>query len=321
MKKKAILWGTVIVLLLAGAGAFAFRKKPSDGLSYQEIKVARGDLQSKILSTGVVQPENRLEIKAAIPGRAERIFVEEGNVVKKGQRLALMSSTERAALLDVARAKGSEELKRWEQYYQAAPILAPINGTIILRSVEPGQTVTSSDTLLVMSDRLTVKAQVDETDVAQIVLKQRAQIILDAYPDNAVPARVDQIAYDATTVNNVTVYIVDALPDATPRFMRSGMTANVTFFVDSKKNVLRVPSGALVPKDGRSYVLVGPVREGAQPVEKEVNLGLNDGKFAEVVSGLVEGDTVLVPQMKAAGSESSTGSRNPLNPFMGRRPR
>ena len=93
-----------------------------------------------------------------------------------------------------------------------------------------------------MSDRLTVKAQVDETDIAEIHLKQRAEIVLDAYPDRAIPARVDQIAYEAKTVNNVTTYIVDVLPDKTPSFMRSGMTANVTFLTADKKGVLLVPA-------------------------------------------------------------------------------
>src|SRR6185295_1884406 len=112
------------------------------------------------------------------------------------------------------------------------PVLAPIDGTIILRNVQQGQTFAGTDALFVMSDRLTVKAQVDETDIAQVALKQAAKITLDAYPQKEFPASVDKIAYDATTVNNVTTYIVDVLPENTPDFLRSGMTANVNFLID-----------------------------------------------------------------------------------------
>jgi macrolide-specific efflux system membrane fusion protein len=115
--------------------------------------------------------------------------------------------------------------------YQAAPIVSPINGTIISRNAEAGQTITTSDAILVMSDLLIVKAQVDETDMAQIKLKQEAEIILDAYPKTTIPAKVDKIAYEAETVNNVTNYKIDLIPHHPTELMRSGMTANVTFFV------------------------------------------------------------------------------------------
>jgi macrolide-specific efflux system membrane fusion protein len=322
MKKWVGAVLAAVLLLAAGYWVFRSGRKPSALMNDQEIQVTKGDLQSKILSTGVVQPENRLEIKAPIPGRVDKVLVDEGYNVKKGQVLAIMSSTERAALLDVARSKGPGELKKWEDYYQAAPIMAAIGGTVILRNVQPGQTVTSSDTLLVMSDRLTVKAQVDETDIAEIVLKQDAHIVLDAYPDRPVDAHVDQVAFDATTVNNVTTYVVDVLPDKAPPFMRSGMTANVTFFVESREGVLRVPNSAIQLKDGRSYARMRPSRKGGEPELREVKTGLNDGKLTEILSGLSEGDTVLIPQLKSEGDTVSKSPANPLNPLMGggRRP-
>jgi macrolide-specific efflux system membrane fusion protein len=158
---------------------------------------------------------------------------------------------------------------------------------------------------------------VDETDIAQIHLKQKATIVLDAYPDQPIPARVDQIAYDATTVNNVTVYIVDVLPDKTPAFMRSGMTANVSFESASAKSVLVLPSAAIRTREGTSYVLLAPPEKKARPVEKEVQTGLSDGKRVQVVSGVAEGDVVLVsePSMTDSASQGS----NPFSPFSRRR--
>lgn len=307
-KPIMILAGCLIVL----TAFFLWTKKNKNGVAYQEVTVTRGDIQSSILSTGIVQPENRLEIKPPIAGRTDEVLVDEGDVVKKGQMLVKMSSTERAALLDAARARGSAELKKWESYYRSAPILAPIDGTIILRNVEPGQTVTSQDAVLVMSDRLTVKAQVDETDIASIKPQQKADVILDAYSDTQMPAHVDKIAYDAKTVNNVTTYIVDVLPETTPDYMKSGMTANVSFMLEAKQNVLILPSNAVRNRDGKNVVLVPAQNKMGKPVEKAVEVGISDGKRVEIISGVEENEVVLVDKMKA--KNGATKSTNPFAP-------
>ncbi|MCR4302512.1 MAG: efflux RND transporter periplasmic adaptor subunit, partial [Sulfuricaulis sp.] len=280
---------------------------------YREVSVTRGDLETTILSTGVVQPRNRLEIKPPIAGRAEQVLVREGETVVKGQMLAWISSTERAALIDAARARGPEELKRWEELYRATPVLAPISGTVILRSVEPGQTFTSSDAVIVMSDRLTIKAQVDETDIARIRLRQRARLMLDAYPNQPFTGTVDQIAYDAKTVNNVTTYEVDVLPENTPSFMRSGMTANVSFVMDSRQDVLLVPSEAVKSRDGNAYVRLPPAKPNGKPEEKQIKTGMNDGRQTEVLEGINEGEKLLVQRLRTGGGSDAASS--PLMPF------
>lgn len=283
-------------------------------ITYQTVQVERGDLNTVILSTGVVQPENRLEIKPPISGRTEIILVKEGDIVKKGQILFWMSSTERAALLDAARARGPAELKRWEGFYKSTPVLAPIDGSIILRNIQPGQTFTTADAVFTMSDRLTIQARVDETDIAKIYAKQSAKIILDAYPDTEIPGVVDKIAYDAKTVNNVTTYIAYVLPDEIPDFMRSGMTANVSFNAENKTAILLIPTAAIKARGGRSYVLTPATVIGGQPKEVEIKTGISDGKRTEVASGLTEGDKILVPQFKGKGSSSGSGS-NPFSPY------
>jgi macrolide-specific efflux system membrane fusion protein len=240
------------------------------------------------------------------------VLVEEGQSVRRGAVLAWMSSTERAALLDAARAKGPDEVKHWEELYRATPILAPIDGTVILRNVEPGQSFTSNDAVFVMSDRLIVVAQVDETDIGLVHLKQAARIELDAYPGQRFDGQVAQIAYDAKTVSNVTTYAVDVLPHKVPPFMRSGMTANVTFRIASRSNVVLVPSEAVRLVDGRSVVLV-PGAAGAAPQERTVETGLSDGKRTEIVAGVNEGETLLAGQFKTPKREDSKSS--PLTPF------
>jgi membrane fusion protein, macrolide-specific efflux system len=301
-------------LIVAGALALVvililIITKKSNGDEYRKVTVTQGNIQVTILSTGTVQPENRLEIKPQVSGRVEQVMVKEGQYVKKGATLALISSTERAALMDAARARGPEEEQKWEEYYKPATIIAPINGMIILRSIEPGQTFTTADAVLVMSDRLTVKAQVDETDIAKVRLKQEASIILDAYPKEIIPAHVDQIAYDAKTINSVTTYIVDVLPNKAPSFMLSGMTANVTFTIDNKENILLLPIEAVKNKDNTFYVLTEDPKSG-HVVEKKVVTGVNsnDGRNVEIVSGLLKDDVVLIAKPKTKSKET--------NPFM-----
>jgi macrolide-specific efflux system membrane fusion protein len=313
--KKLLLGILVLVLVGAGWGYYAYNKKKNEAITYKFLPVKRGDLEVTILATGTVQPENRLEIKAPVAGRMDNIYIREGEKVRKGQIIASMSSTERAAMLDAARAKGAEEYKSWSELYLPTPIMAPISGTIILRNVEPGQTFTTTDAIFTMSDRLTVKAQVDETDISKVKLKQEAQIVLDAYPDKKIKAQADQIAFDSKTVNSVTTYIVDVLPSETPEYMRSGMTANVTFFVESKKNVLLVSNEALKVERGQTVVMVkGP--EG-QPQTRDVQIGTSDGKHSEVIDGLDEGDVAMVPEVKLSREKKGT---NPFSPMGGGRP-
>jgi membrane fusion protein, macrolide-specific efflux system len=311
-RTKKLTWMVIVLVIIAGITTFVVMKKKNGNGQYKSIPVTLGDLQVKVLSTGFVQPENRLEIKPQVSGRVEEVLVKEGQYVKKGQELAMVSSTERAALIDAARARGTEEQKKWEAYYKPMPILAPINGMIILRSIEPGQTFTTQDAVLVMSDRLTVKAQVDETDIAKVRLKQKAEIILDAYSDKVIPAYVDQIAYEAKTINNVTTYIVDVLPEKTPSYMLSGMTANVTFLIDTKTNVLLLPAEAIKNKGNNFYVFIKDTKSGPNPVEKQIETGATDGKNVEVVSGLVQDEVVFIPALKTA---DKTKGNNPFSPF------
>jgi len=316
-QKRWWLAGGAAVLAVAAA-AWWWSTRGPETPAYRVVKAERGDMDITVLATGVAQPRNRLEIKPPIPGRIESVLVEEGQWVKRGTVLAWMSSTERAALMDAARGKGPEEVARWEELYRATPILAPIDGSLILRKVEPGQSFTSNDAVFVMSDRLIVVAQVDETDIGQVRLNQAARLELDAYPGQSFDGKVSQIAFDSKTVNNVTTYEVDVLPKKIPSFMRSGMTANVTFRIQTRKDILLVPSNAIRVRDGRSFVTRPDPENPGRTTEQEIEVGLTDGKRTEVQSGLEEGDSLLIARLK---SGSRNGDKKSSNPFMPSRKR
>jgi len=315
MKRRWKWMVGIVAAVAAGGGVWRALRTPAPSAD-REVAVVRDTLRLSILTTGDVRPRNRLLVKPPIAGRAESILVREGEFVKKGQILAWMSSTERAALLDAARAKGSEELARWEDLYKPTPLVAPVAGLVIARNVEPGQTVTAADAVLVMSDRLILKAQVDETDVGQVRLGQPVRIVLDAYPRDPLRGRVEHIAFEAKTVNNVTIYEVDVLPEDVPAFMRSGMTANLTFRVEEKENALLLPVSA-VKGAGDAAAVRAPGPDGL-PTERSVRAGLSDGKRIEILEGLAEGDRVLVANGAAPAAVQESKS-NPLSP-MPRRP-
>jgi Membrane-fusion protein len=216
-----------------------------------------GAIKTTISTTGTVLPKNRLEVMPPVNGRIEKILVREGAKVVLGQVLALMSSTERAALLDAARAKGQESLQYWEEVYKPISLISPIDGEVIVATTQPGQTVTTGDAVVVLSDQLIVRAQVDETDIGSIQVAQRAFISLDAYPDAGIPAKVEHIYYESETVNNVTIYKVDLIPETIPQFFRSGMNATVNFIVKDRENILLLPLDA-VTREAAGALCSGP---------------------------------------------------------------
>jgi macrolide-specific efflux system membrane fusion protein len=274
-----------------------------------------GDVVLTVVTTGVVEPQNRLEIKSSMNGRIETILAREGDHVKEGDILAWMSSTERAALIDAARSQGEATLSYWEEVYKKTPIISPIDGEVIVRSVEPGQTVTTSDAVLVLSDRLVVSAQFDETDVGRVKIGQEACMALDAYPDLKIGGTVDHIAYESEIVNNVTIYNVDILPKKVPEIFRSGMSVTVEVIEKKRTGVMTIPSEAIHYDGERQFVLLKT--KIGKTVENDITVGLNDERTAEVISGLSAEDTVVVHDTAYLPKRKSTGT----NPFMPSRKR
>ncbi|MBF0490675.1 MAG: efflux RND transporter periplasmic adaptor subunit, partial [Candidatus Omnitrophica bacterium] len=155
---------------------------------------------------------------------------------------------------------------------------------------------------------------VDESDIGRIQLNQKAVISLDAYPDTRLNAIVDHIYYESTTVNNVTIYNVDILPESIPDFFRSGMNANVDFILQSKEHILLLPIAAVTKKEDQSFVWLEG-EQGQKPLRKEVLTGITDDKNIEITGGLTEEDHVVIrtkkPSLKAKGGS---------NPFAPARP-
>lgn len=307
-------WKYVLVTLIVVAGCvstYLFLQWRADQPVYDYLQVGRGELKVTLRESGVVEPEHRLQVTPPISGRVDSVEVANGESVKQGQVLAWLSSTDRAALIDAARAAGPKEYDFWKDIYKPAPLLAPLDGRIISTAVVPGEVVVAAQVTFVMSDHLIVQANVDETDLDQIWKDQTVEITLDGFPDAAhLTGKVHEIAYDATTVNNVTTYLVNIFLDQTPDYVVSGLTANVFFLVSDRPNVLRIPTDAITPEGN---VLVAQAKDAA-PVSQPIKTGSSDGYWTEVVSGLNEGDWVARPQFKVTSADTSGFSFTPKMP-------
>ncbi|OGS21074.1 MAG: hypothetical protein A2252_04055 [Elusimicrobia bacterium RIFOXYA2_FULL_39_19] len=301
--KKIIIITLVLILAVSGYLFFKGKKKTA---TEQEINPKIGTISIDFRLNGSVEPRNRLEIKPQVSGRIEDVLVVEGQKIKKGEIIAWMSSTDRATLIDLARSKGDAEVKKWEDTYKPTPIISPITGFIILRNKEPGQTVTTADVLLVMADELIVKAQVDETDLRNIYLDQKAMITLDAYPGKSFPGKIEHIAYESTVVSNVTVYEVKINPARAPQYFRAGMSSTIEIVSQKKDDVLILPADAVVEKGRRKFVKVKTKKPGGEL--KQVETGINNGKFVEIVSGVTEEDTVLISNGDSISSRGTSRS-------------
>jgi HlyD family secretion protein len=129
-------------------------------------------------------------------------------------------------------------------------ITAPIDGIVISRSVDEGQTVAASfntPTLFEIAEDLTkmkIEASIDEADIGQVKLEQRVVFNVDAFPDKEFTGKVDQVRLQPTEVNNVVTYTVVIGVSNPEMKLMPGMTANITIFVDERKDVLKVSTRA-----------------------------------------------------------------------------
>ncbi|MCM2267407.1 MAG: efflux RND transporter periplasmic adaptor subunit [Elusimicrobiales bacterium] len=296
-KTKKFIIPLALALLAAGgwlwarqAGAKAEAKRAA-GMS--PAKPQRGLLVMKTQATGNVEPENRVLVTPSVSGRAEEVLFTEGQLVKKGEVLAWISSSERTALLDSLKMKESspEERKMVEEAYNLAPVVAPIGGMVVKRAVEPGQSVSAAKELAVISDRLIVKTFVDETDIGAVKQGQRADFYLDAFPKDRHEGRVLAISHESSLKDGIIVYEVKILPSRSIPVLRSGMTADVLIVTGSKPDAMTIPRKAVKYRDGDAFVSVKASPAG-KLTEKKVTVGSTNENSIEVLDGLADADTV-----------------------------
>jgi macrolide-specific efflux system membrane fusion protein len=265
----------------------------------QQVTLETRDLCIEFRETGEVYPRNRLEIKPPFGGRIEEILVNEGDKIKKRQVIIWMSSSERAAMINTAIVVSEHEYKKWENIYKPTPITAPLDGFIICRQKEPGQTVAIEDAILVIADDLIINVNIDETDLKYIKIGKKVRMYLDAYPDDWFDGEIEHISYEARLLSNVTVYNIRIKPLVKSKVFRSGMTATIIITAQLKKEAQSIPNIFITEKNHKKIVIVNTGDEKKPVLEKrEIKTGVTDGKFTEIIEGLNHDEVVVILKPK-----------------------
>jgi RND family efflux transporter MFP subunit len=178
-----------------------------------------------------------------------------------------------------------------------------MGGVVASVSTQQGETVTSGSaaaqapTFVTIIDlnRLQVDAYVDETDIGKVRVGQAATFSVDAFPDKEFSGKVTAIYPKALIQQNVVTYDVVIMIDNHERLLRPDMTANTTITVAKRDKVLAIPNQAVRREEGDRVVFV---QEGDRLVRRAVKTGWKDKSYTEVLSGLKEGERVVVGELE-----------------------
>jgi len=196
-------------------------------------------------------------------------------------------------------------------------IYSPVDGVVVAKNVEKGQTVAASYQTPSIAEiardlkQMQVEVNVDEADIGSVKVGQNAEFTVDAYADTTFSGKVTQVRISPSTSDNVVSYTVIVKVANDEEKLMPGMTANVSLVVTEKKDVLLVPNAALRfrPVTDTAAAMRPPSRRGTvaavetpgvyvlidkKPVKVEVEKGISDGDRTEILSGLEEGTRVLV---------------------------
>ena len=287
--------------------------------------------QLNTAKTQLATAQSQLNYQTANYKRYKTLF-EKGLVAADDFDNAKLSYTQ--AKEQVVSAK--EEVQRAQTNLGYATITSPIDGVVLSKSVEEGQTVAASFStpeLFTIAQDLTnmqVVADVDEADIGDVKEGERVSFTVDAYPDDTFEGEVKQVRQEATTTNNVVTYeVVISAPNADLK-LKPGLTANVTIYTAERKGVLSVPSKAL--RFTPQKETVGKMKivdaanaknkvwtiEGNSIVAHKVNIGMTDGTNTQIVGGIAEGTKVITGLNVMGGEEKmpmeAQGEKSPFAP-------
>ncbi|NTV12631.1 MAG: efflux RND transporter periplasmic adaptor subunit [Desulfobulbaceae bacterium] len=288
--------------------------------SRASLEAARG----KVLQTMATVTETNRNLE-----RIQSVLeISQGRAISKHDLETAQAALDRALADQTsaeANVKQSEAvLKTIEADLAKAVIISPINGVVITRSVEPGQTVAASlqaPVLFALAEdlaKMALHVDVDEADVGQVRAAQTAVFTVDAYPERSYPARISQVRYGSKTVGGVVTYETVLDVDNSDLSLRPGMTATANITVKEVRDALLAPNAALrfappaksngnnTKKQGGGSILTRlfPRPQHGPPPRKEVNT--KGTKKAQRVWVLQEGNLTPVPVTTGATDGTST---------------
>lgn len=295
-------------------------------------KASLQSARAKVDDAKVTVTETEAEYKRMLAARerskAQIVSQHDLDTAKAAYDRAVVAVTTAEAAVTQAEAN----LKIDQTNVEYAVIKAPVDGIVLSRSVEPGQTIAASFQVTTMFEiaedlrKMMLQVNIDEADVGKVRVGQRVLFTVDAYPGRQFPGTITTVRYNSTTTNNVVTYLAEISVNNDELLLRPGMTATANITVQSVQNALLVSNHALrflppsdEPSGGGSFLLRPPggnrsantestaglnnphvwvVRDG-RPVPISVTLGATDGKSTEIHSGEVTpGMPLIVETLK-----------------------
>ena len=277
--KKHKFWNWVrrhkwwIILFISVAGGFMYFMGGGDnqGSGFATATISRGNLRQVVTATGEIQPLNTINVGSQVSGTIEAIYVDYNSKVKKGDILLEIEPSVLQASVDEAKASlvSAESQTTYEQAEQSvnrmqsqydravtnlgyATITSPVDGTVISRQVDVGQTVAASfqtpDLFEIAEDlsKMQIETAVSEADIGMITEGLPVTFTVDAYPTQTFEGTVRQVRLSPTITSNVVVYTVVIDVDNSDLKLKPGMTAFVTILISEKIDVWKVQNSALI---------------------------------------------------------------------------
>jgi HlyD family secretion protein len=221
--------------------------------------------------------------------------------VSKAQLLVLKAKVAQAQG-QLARDKAN--VAQLEEQLSYTDIVSPLDGVVLSRNVEMGDAVSSilvlgSSATLVMTlgdtSEVYVKGKVDESDIGKVYLGQPARIKVESFKDKTFNGKVTKISPMGVEKDNVTTFEVRVSINNPGGELKAEMTANAEIILEEHKSVLQIPEGALIyDKDKKASVEIPDAKEKEGKKKLSVNIGISNGAKTEVLSGLKEGDQVVL---------------------------
>jgi HlyD family secretion protein len=294
-----------------------------------DARVASANAALAVAKASLVQAQATVTETAAKVARSRDLAARN---IGSQQALETDDAAAQRAVAAVASAKAQvtsaeASLKDAETARSKAAIRSPIDGMVIAREVDPGQTVAATFQTPVLFRvaedlrRMQLHLDIDESDIGQVHAGQHAQFRVDAYPGKSFEAEITSVRFDPRTVNNVVTYetvLSVANPDL---LLRPGMTATADVLIAQKDNALLVPNRALrfLPPE-RAAEHAAPhgaprvwIERAGGPSPVAVTTGLSNGDVTEIEPGpLAAGDRVIVDVARAERQRTDSGPRPPF---------
>lgn len=270
------------------------------------------DGDENIVSTkeGTVEyVESRLLI-AKSPCTVVDVYVRNNDWVSLGQKVAHLKNSDlensgarnRLTMRELELSLESQ-MKSLEDYN----ITSPIDGTVIVKNYKAGDEINnySSNTILMTvadMSNMTFEVDVDELDIFKIKSGQKVKITCDALPGESFVGEVTTVPVLGTSQNGVTTYPVE-VTISEPRNLKPGMNINAKIIIENKENVLSIPMATITYLEDKAFVYVKSDQQSSIQLEdeefqmREIKVGINNNDYIEVISGLKEGDIVVLPSV------------------------